>query len=63
MAELKRKRIMTSLYIEPGMHVALKALSEKTRVPIAAYLREAVADLLDKYSARTPKGKPKRGVK
>jgi hypothetical protein len=28
---------------------ALKALSQRTRVPQAAYLREAIADLLNKY--------------
>jgi predicted DNA-binding protein len=44
------------LYIEPEVHSALKALSEQTRVPVAVYLREAVADLLTKYDV-TLKGK------
>lgn len=51
MATMKGKRIMTSLYIEPEVHAALKRLSEATRVPIAVYLREAVADVLAKYHA------------
>jgi hypothetical protein len=59
MATMKGKRILTSLYIEPEVHVALKGLSEETRVPIAVYLREAVTDLLTKYNVRVtqPKGK------
>lgn len=49
MATMKGKRVLTSLYIEPDVHRALKRLSEVTRVPIAVYLREAVSDLLRKY--------------
>jgi hypothetical protein len=50
-------------YLMPKAHGALRALSEKSRVPITAYLREAVDDLLAKYSAGNitdapaPKGK------
>ena len=46
---MKGKRVLTSLYIEPEVHRALKCLSEETRVPVAVYLREAVSDLLRKY--------------
>jgi predicted DNA-binding protein len=60
MATMKGKRILTSLYIEPEVHAALKGLSELTRVPIAVYLREAVADLLTKYNAKVrAKGRAK----
>jgi predicted DNA-binding protein len=52
MATMKGKRILTSLYIEPEVHAALKGLSELTRVPIAVYLREAVTDLLKKYNTK-----------
>jgi predicted DNA-binding protein len=52
MATMKGKRILTSLYIEPEVHSALKGLSEQTRVPIAVYLREAVSDLLAKYKVK-----------
>lgn len=38
-----------SLYIDPDVHLAVKQLSKKTRVPAAVYLREAVDDLLVKY--------------
>jgi hypothetical protein len=55
MATMKGKRLITSLYIEPEVHAALKGLSEQTRVPIAVYLREAVADLLVKYRVNVSK--------
>jgi hypothetical protein len=42
-------------YVNPKQHSALKALSAKTRVPVSAYLREAVDDLIAKYS-RSKKG-------
>ena len=51
MPTMKGKRVLTSLYLDPPMHAALKRLSETTRVPIAVYLREAVSDLLTKYRA------------
>ena len=58
---MKGKRILTSLYIEPEVHAALKGLSEQTRVPIAVYLREAVTDLLSKYKVKlTAKARTKR---
>jgi predicted DNA-binding protein len=62
MAHMKGKRVLTSLYIEPDVHVALKILSEQTRVPIAVYLREAVTDLLGKYNVKVG-GKPKAAAK
>jgi predicted DNA-binding protein len=57
MATMKGKRILTSLYIEPEVHRALKRLSEETRVPIAVYLREAVSDLLAKYKVTAVGGR------
>ena len=56
---MKGKRVLTSLYIEPDVHRALKRLSEETRVPIAVYLREAVSDLLAKYKV-TAGGRSKK---
>lgn len=34
MPTMKGKRVLTSLYLDPPMHAALKQLSEITRVPI-----------------------------
>ncbi|HEV7611428.1 MAG TPA: ribbon-helix-helix domain-containing protein [Steroidobacteraceae bacterium] len=38
-------------YYEPGAAQQLKKLTESTRVPQAAYLREALDDLLKKYAS------------
>ena len=57
MVTMKGKRVLTSLYLDPPVHKALKQLSETTRVPTAVYLREAVADLLKKYGVKAPAGK------
>ena len=57
MVTMKGKRVLTSLYLDPPVHKALRQLSETTRVPTAVYLREAVADLLKKYGVKAPGGK------
>ena len=57
MATMKGKRVLTSLYLDPPVHKALKGLSESTRIPTAVYLREAIADLLTKYKVKAPVGK------
>jgi len=46
-------------YYDPAAVQRLKALSEATRVPQSVYLREALDDLLQKYSAALRKGKTK----
>ena len=40
------KKKQTLALLEPEQHAQLKKLSEKTRVPMSAYMREAVDDLL-----------------
>jgi hypothetical protein len=45
----KTKLKMLSLGLEPRQAEELKKLSERTRIPQQAFLREAVADLLKKY--------------
>ena len=53
------KRIVSSVYLDRPAYEALNELSAKTRVPVAAYLREAVDDLLAKHKvkvAKAPKG-------
>jgi predicted DNA-binding protein len=42
---------MQSLYLEPEKAELLKALAERTRIPRAELLREAVDDLLIKHKA------------
>lgn len=46
------KRVLSSVYLDPPAYEALQALAGRTRVSIAAYLREAVDDLLTKYKAK-----------
>jgi predicted DNA-binding protein len=45
----KDERIKISTYLSADLADRLKALSDSTRVPQAAYFREAVEDLLKKY--------------
>jgi predicted DNA-binding protein len=59
MATMKGKRVLMSLYLDPPVLAELKKLSEQTRIPVAAYLREAVDDLLKKYSTGSRAGKRK----
>jgi len=44
-------------YYNPAAVKQLKALSDSTRVPQAAYLREALDDLLRKYATTLNKAK------
>jgi len=48
----RRLKVTASVYLEPQQASALKALSQRTRVAQAVYLREAVDLLLAKYKAR-----------
>ena len=48
------KRVFTGVYFDRPQHDALRALSDRTRVPLAAYLREAVDMLLAKYGVKVP---------
>lgn len=57
MVTKKGNRILTSLYLDPPALEDLRALSAHTRVPMAEYLREAVADLLKKHGKDLRKAK------
>jgi len=46
------RRILTPVYLDPEKKASLDKLSKTTRVPAAVYLREAVDDLLRKYSRK-----------
>ncbi len=49
----KRKSFLT--YLDHDKHAALMKLSEKSRIPAAAYIREAVDMLLKKYKVKVKK--------
>ena len=54
------KRVFTGVYFDRVQHDALRALSDRTRVPLAAYLREAVDMLLAKYRVKAAKARTRR---
>ncbi|NJN05181.1 MAG: ribbon-helix-helix domain-containing protein [Rhodobacteraceae bacterium] len=54
------KRVFTGVYFDRPQHDALRQLSNKTRVPLAAYLREAVDDLLKKYGVKATRSKARQ---
>jgi len=47
---LSHTKIARTIYINSDQVEALKRLSERTKVPQAVYVREALDMLLDKYS-------------
>ena len=57
---MKGNRVLASIYLDPPVADALKGLSTSTRVPQAAYLREAVDDLLAKYKVKVSKPRAPR---
>lgn len=46
---MSRKKVSTTIYIEPEQNDALKELAEKTRVPAAVYVRMGIDMVLNKY--------------
>ena len=41
----------------------MKALSARTRIPVAVFLREAIEDVLVKYGVKVPKARAVKGGK
>jgi Ribbon-helix-helix domain len=56
----QEKRVFTGVYFDRAQHDALRALSDKTRVPLAVYLREAVDMLLAKYGVKAATRRTRR---
>jgi predicted DNA-binding protein len=48
------KKVSTTVYLTPEQLDALKALSERTRVPIAEYIREGVEMVLERHGSKLP---------
>ncbi len=46
------KKVAATIYLEPEQVEALRKLSERTRVPQQAYMREGLDLVLAKYSKR-----------
>ena len=49
-----RKKISTTVYITPEQDIRLKQLHDRTKVPVAEYIRQGIDLVLDKYSEHLP---------
>lgn len=47
---IRRKKIITSVYLTKGQKESLERLHKRTRIDVAKLIREGVDDLLKKYS-------------
>lgn len=52
MAPKTKRRVRVALFLDPTQHEKLRTLSQMTRVPWAAYVREGVDIVLKKYSRK-----------
>lgn len=49
-----RKKISTTVYITPEQDAQLKILHQKTKVPVAEYIRQGIDLVLEKYKDSLP---------
>jgi len=54
LAFVGRKKVSTTVYLTAEQVYALKALHERTRVPIAEFIRMGIDLILEKYSEQLP---------
>jgi predicted DNA-binding protein len=51
---MSRKKISTTVYITPEQNDALHVLHERTKVPVAVYIREGIDLVLKQYADQLP---------
>ena len=51
---MARKKISTTIYITPEQNERLKQLHEKTKVPVAEYIRQGIDMVLEKQGHQLP---------
>lgn len=51
---MARKKVSTTIYITPEQNEQLKLLHERTKVPIAVYIREGIDLVLAQYANELP---------
>ena len=51
---MARKKISTTIYITPEQNERLKLLHERTKVPVAVYIREGIDLALERHEAELP---------
>ena len=49
-----RKKISTTVYITTEQNERLKLLHDKTKVPVAEYIRQGIDLILEKYETELP---------
>ena len=49
-----RKKVSTTIYITPEQSESLKVLHERTKVPVAVYIREGIDLVLERHEANLP---------
>jgi predicted DNA-binding protein len=53
-AVMSRKKLSTTVYITPEQNERLKALHDRTKVPVAEYIRQGIDLVLEKYADKLP---------
>ena len=51
---MARKKVTTTIYITEDQNEKLKALHQKTKVPVAEYIRQGIDMILEKHNADIP---------
>lgn len=51
---MARKKISTTVYITPEQNDKLKLLHERTKVPVAVFIREGIDLVLEQYANELP---------
>ena len=51
---MARKKISTTIYITPEQNELLKELNQKTKVPVAEYIRQGIDLILTKHKEDLP---------
>jgi len=51
---MSRKKISTTIYVTPEQSDKLRLLHDRTKVPVAVYIREGIDLVLAKYSHELP---------
>jgi len=51
---MPRKKISTTVYITPEQSERLKVLHDRTKVPVAEYIRQGIDLVLEKYRETLP---------
>lgn len=51
---MARKKISTTVYITPEQNEQLHVLHDRTKVPVAVYIREGIDLVLERYEKSVP---------